>query len=419
MNRNLWPIVVLTIIASILACELPPPSPTPISGLTPSPTWQLPEGCPPKCSEASLNRANLSKINLSGADLKGAFLSEANLNGANLSGANLEGAWLGNADLTDADLSNANLNNTNLLEANLANADLENSTMVGANLSGTILKGANLNGANLTVASLEIADLQNATLRGALLGADLRQADLRGADLSGADLGNAYLVDAIYNEKTVWPDDFNPEVAGAIFEGGTPVKTPFPSTATPTPLPLTLSPIPHSYSPGAIGDYIITEITINEPNRLVSFSIKHTLVEVEDNRFRIKEEIVEGNPPENYYNSATPEIWINLSDIPTAYDRRNIGETWTESDMKGQEISVRRLQNETVEIGDRSFEAIVVEITPIAESMQWKLTQYLSYEVPITPIIRTDQVSWEIGPSGGRIYSNYSQIIIEIGRASK
>jgi len=416
-----WMFVALTVAGC--RAESPTPTETPIHTETPAPenldSMRLPEGCPPQCSELSGNGIDLSHRDLSGADFTGAFLGEANLSGANLSGANLERAYLIGADLTDADLSNANLTDANLLEANLANADFENSKMVGANLSGTILKGANLNYADLTVASLGNADLQNATLRGALLYTDLREADLRGADLSGADLSGAYLVSAIYDEKTSWPDDFNPEENGAIFVGDALSMTPLVSAATSVPLSSTLSPIPNSYSPGAIGDYVITEITINEPNRFISFSIRYTLVEVEDNRYRITGEIVDGIPPENF--SIIPDEWTNLSDLPAGYDRRSIGETWTESKIAGieQEVSVHRLENETVEVGESSFEAIVLEITPIDQSMRWKLIQYLSYEVPITPIIRTDQIIWEIGPRGGPIYSNYTSSIIEIGRASK
>jgi hypothetical protein len=187
--------------------------------------------------------------------------------------------------------------------------------------------------------------------------------------------------------------------------------TPIP---TETPVP-TEKPESTSYSPGSIGDYVISKITVNEPNRVVSFSTKYTVVDLEEDRYQITEEIVDGTPPEGYQISS--DLWINLSDIPTAYGNRDIGETWTES-MMGQGVSVRRLENAMLEIGDSSFEAIVVEITPMDPAMRWRLIRYLSYEVPITPFVSTHRITWEMDPGGGQIVSNYDSNVIEIGRAS-
>jgi len=192
----------------------------------------------------------------------------------------------------------------------------------------------------------------------------------------------------------------------------TPVPTETPAVETPT----AEEPESISYSPGAIGDYVISKITVNEPNRVVSFSTKYTVVDLKDDRYQITEEIVDGTPPEGY--QITSDLWINLSDVPTAYANRTIGETWTEN-MRGQAVMVRRLKDEMLEIGDSSFEAIVVEITPTDPSMRWMLIKYLSYEVPITPFISTRRITWEIDRSGEQVISNYDSSIIEIGRASK
>ncbi len=79
-------------------------------------------------------------------------------------------------------------------------------------------------------ADLRELDLRNTSLQGLnLTGADLSRADLRGADLSGADLSGALMKTdskdglvkaAKYNEETIWPDDFDPEAAGAVLVGG-------------------------------------------------------------------------------------------------------------------------------------------------------------------------------------------------------
>jgi hypothetical protein len=193
-------------------------------------------------------------------------------------------------------------------------------------------------------------------------------------------------------------------------------------TPVPTESPVpTETPAPEKsessvYFPGSIGDYVITKITVNQPDRLVSFSTKYTVVGLEDNRYQITEEIVDGTPPEGYQVSS--DLWIDLSNIPTTYGDRNIGDIWIES-MAGQDVSVRRLENQTLEIGDSSFDTIVVEITPMDPSIRWRLIKYLSYEVPITPFISTRRIAWEKDPNGGTIISNYDSRVIEIGRGSK
>ena len=106
---------------------------------------------------------------------------------AYLRGAELRGAHLGGMDLFDAKLVSADLRGADLGLANLSNADLRGADLVGANLSGADLSDANLSGA------------------------DLSDANLRGADLSGANLLNA-----VYDDHTTWPDDFDPRLAGAI-----------------------------------------------------------------------------------------------------------------------------------------------------------------------------------------------------------
>ena len=73
------------------------------------------------------------------------------------------------------------------------------------------LRGARLGDAVLWSADLRGADLTGADLRGA----NLQGADLRSAVLSGADFTDARVHGATYDEKTLWPDGFDPEAAGA------------------------------------------------------------------------------------------------------------------------------------------------------------------------------------------------------------
>jgi uncharacterized coiled-coil protein SlyX len=84
-------------------------------------------------------------------------------------------------------------------------------------LTGARLSGAGLRGAKLPQAHLQEADLRNADLTGAALpGADLRGAKLQGAILTGADLTNADLKDALYDDRTRWPEGYDPQKGGTL-----------------------------------------------------------------------------------------------------------------------------------------------------------------------------------------------------------
>jgi uncharacterized protein YjbI with pentapeptide repeats len=207
---------------------------------------------PPReiCAGAHLNLANLR-----GADLSGADLTEADLSGADLAEADLSGAQFVRADFHWADLRGANLSGANLTDANLREADLRGANLSGANLTRanltseqglidlmwlggnhslrTNLSGANLSGANLSWANLSYtgfvradlrvdfpgADLSGTDLSGAnLADANLIEVNLSGANLSGANLSRAYLEGAKADVDTVWPEGFDPEAAGVIFE---------------------------------------------------------------------------------------------------------------------------------------------------------------------------------------------------------
>ncbi len=112
--------------------------------------------------------------------------------GFDLSEQNLAGFPLRRAKLNNANLRRANLRGADLFDSNLSHSDLRD-----ANLSGAFLSGANLNE----------ADLRGANLRDAILG--FTRADF-------VWLGITDLRGAKYNFGTVWPNNFNPERAGAV-----------------------------------------------------------------------------------------------------------------------------------------------------------------------------------------------------------
>ena len=96
--------------------------------------------------------------------------------------------------------------------AQLRGACLSGVDLFGADLAAADLRGADLGQANLSGADLTAADLQGANLRGA----DLSDAKLGGANLKEVNLKGANLEGALYDNATIWPDDFDPEAAMTI-----------------------------------------------------------------------------------------------------------------------------------------------------------------------------------------------------------
>jgi uncharacterized protein YjbI with pentapeptide repeats/membrane protein implicated in regulation of membrane protease activity len=165
---------------------------------------------------------SLSRTALAGATLTGAHLERALLSGANLEGADLFKAHLNAADLEGANLRNAglllaSLNDTVLWGVNAEGARLYGASLEGAALKGANLKSAGLTGANLKDAGLHSADLSGADLTGANLeGAGLEGANLEGANLQGANMRGAVMLNALYDETTIWPNGFDAAAQGAV-----------------------------------------------------------------------------------------------------------------------------------------------------------------------------------------------------------
>ena len=174
--------------------------------------------------DTNLEDANLQGANLKGAKLEGAKLWRANLQGANLISANLIDAKLWRANLQGANLKGAKLEDANLQDANLINADLSDAklwlaNLINAHLSGAKLWRANLQGANLINADLSDAKLWLANLQdGELWGANLQGADLTDVNLRGADLDSFYSGKPIYNDGTMFPDNYDADQAGFVHD---------------------------------------------------------------------------------------------------------------------------------------------------------------------------------------------------------
>lgn len=156
----------------------------------------------------------LEKYPLTGDDndTKKQIIAVEIIKSKDLSGLKLRGVDLSGVKFDQMDLSATNLREANLSQAKFTGVSLEQSNLSRANLSGsylynTGLKGASMLYANLSGAELRAVDLEYTNLIQAVLsGADLRYAKLRYAVLRGAE----------YDDKTKWPEGFDPEAAGAI-----------------------------------------------------------------------------------------------------------------------------------------------------------------------------------------------------------
>ncbi len=178
--------------------------------------WRTPERCRTRLQAAwcrlhgaSLTDVMFSEVDLSKATLRNARLEKGRWQKVHLSGADLEGArgsvqaivskfdglWAPWADLPGFAFLGSGRG------AVFAGSSLEGSGFSGSDLTDSDFSNANLSGANLDGANFN--------------GTSLRKSDLRKATLKFAKLGGADLSDAVYDQATIWPDEFDPAAAGA------------------------------------------------------------------------------------------------------------------------------------------------------------------------------------------------------------
>lgn len=174
------------------------------------------------CKQYSEGERLFSQTNLQKANLEKAFLSQIDLSNSDLSYANLELADLNNASLRESYLVKANLSRANLFETDFNKADLTGANVTGANIIGANFAYANLSKANFSVTKLfetskltsnqnnnsqEITKYNKVNFHGAIL---------TGAFFIGVNLSFANLAKAVYDDKTNFPLNFNPENAGMV-----------------------------------------------------------------------------------------------------------------------------------------------------------------------------------------------------------
>lgn len=191
-----------------------------------------------KIMGASFCGCDFSSAQLRGCNIHGTFHNasfvKAHFERATLSGdfssstmklAKLHRAILG-GQFADVDLSGADLSMSNVSSAGFRGANLSGVNMCGAILFGTKTGldrhdskreyGSYLREVNLTGANLKDAVLGRAGLVGAHPPHSGRNVNLCGANLAGACLVGAEVCGALYDETTIWPEGFSPELAGAL-----------------------------------------------------------------------------------------------------------------------------------------------------------------------------------------------------------
>lgn len=153
-----------------------------------------------------------NELDLEYADFENVHLTDLYITSANLSHSNMNGVRLIKCNLNASDLSGANLADAKLTFSNLSGTDLKDAT-----LHNTYLFGVNLQNANLINADLSNANLQHANLSDADI--DISMVDALHGTRYGYDESkwcNTDFTDALYDEDTIFPKDFDPVAAGMV-----------------------------------------------------------------------------------------------------------------------------------------------------------------------------------------------------------
>lgn len=149
--------------------------------------------------------------------LKGANLRALSLHGVDLSGVDLSGADLSRAVLVDANLSGANLNRANLSKTNLSGADLREADLRGADLRYTTFSQIDqrqVKGDN-TSKSDSLWHRIWKFIKRETAKSDMSEVSQQIAALKALNTKPTIFRGARYNSQTLWPENFDPEQAGA------------------------------------------------------------------------------------------------------------------------------------------------------------------------------------------------------------
>jgi uncharacterized protein YjbI with pentapeptide repeats len=131
--------------------------------------------------------------------------------------ATLRAGLIAEKKMTGLIMKNSDLRGMELHYRDLNGADFSGSVISDGNLQGSELRGANFEKADLTNVSFCESDLRAANLQGAnLKGFRAPKARLEGTDFTGAVFAKPDLSRATFDDKTKWPQEFDPEKHGAV-----------------------------------------------------------------------------------------------------------------------------------------------------------------------------------------------------------
>jgi uncharacterized protein YjbI with pentapeptide repeats len=135
----------------------------------------------------------------------------------NLNGLNLHRALLENKDIHDSSFLNTDLRGAFLANSNFSNCDFSEASLITAYLINSIIKNANLQRCKAFGCNFSGADLRNASLNDAEVnGADFSYCRLQGSTMTCKGINMALLQDVVYDDSTIWPQNFDPDKAGCL-----------------------------------------------------------------------------------------------------------------------------------------------------------------------------------------------------------
>ena len=126
--------------------------------------------------------------------------------------------WFEKMVIRDAFLAGTEIEGISFEDATLENGDFTNADLYGANLYGATLESCSFVNADLRWSTFFEACFHNCDMRGARFGISeiggptwVMQVDFSGSNLDGADFTGA-----VYDDQTVFPEDFDPAQRGLV-----------------------------------------------------------------------------------------------------------------------------------------------------------------------------------------------------------
>lgn len=169
----------------------------------------------------------LTKADLSGYDLTDAVLVGSSFRQCVMTETDFYYSFLASSRFTEVRMRGVILAKANLDYTSFKNCDISCSNTIKAAFYQSVADEVDFSNSEMMKASFVSSTLSRTKFincqltRASFKNSRLQDVDFSGADLSDADFSNAQLSrvtfsGAYFNEKTIWPERFNPTQAGAI-----------------------------------------------------------------------------------------------------------------------------------------------------------------------------------------------------------